>query len=65
MHVHSYGLGSQYGDIYAFVRTHAALLDAATVPHPDPRSHVSESSYNRTFSVSLPNLSGLRLSDRQ
>ena len=57
LHAHSYGLGSQYGDLYAFVRTHAALLDAATVPHPDPRSHVSESSYNLTYNVSAwPNL---------
>ena len=53
----SYGLGTQYGDLYAFVRTHAALLDATTELHPDPRKHVSESSYNLTFSVSAkPNL---------
>ena len=44
-----YGLASQYGDIYAFVRAHAALLDATTEPLPDPRSGTSNERYNHTF----------------
>ena len=38
-----YGKPDQFADLYAFVRAHGALLDAADIPVPDPRG--SEAQY--------------------
>lgn len=55
-----FGLASEFADVYEFVRSHAALLDAATTPVPDPRSTTSESAYNLTYSGGTPAKLGLR-----
>ena len=54
-----YGNASQYGDLYSFVRRHAALLDATTMPVPAPqRTNTSgppsgEANYNHTYTGGL------------
>ena len=59
-----YGLASQYGDLYAFVRAHAELLDATTVPIPNPRTSGSgepQGRYNHTFTgATVPGKLGQR-----
>jgi hypothetical protein len=52
-----YGNASQYGDLYAFVRRHAALLDATTLPVPTPQQakpnggRGGEANYNHTYNT--------------
>lgn len=54
-----YGNASQYSDLYSFVRRHAALLDATTIPVPAPqRTNTSggsagEANYNHTYTGGL------------
>ena len=57
-----YGLASQYGDLYAFVRAHAELLDATTEPIPDPRAGAGGSPlrYNHTLAGGVPGKLGHR-----